>query len=114
MKVAIRRSLKAHAENRTDRIKPGQTLVVVNPWVTRNFGYYWHQLPPIPDLMIRRYSPDASVLVGPAWIVTGGCFPREAIRATPLMKQFPRTELAEVRYLRPGHRMPANEELCPE
>ena len=97
-----------------DRIKPGDTLVAANPWVVRNFGYYWHQLPPIPDLKIKRYSPDGGDLVGPAWIVTGGCFPRNAARAAPLMKQFPRSELAEVHYLRPQRRMPANEELCPE
>ena len=97
-----------------DRIKPGDTLVAANPWVVRNFGYYWHQLPRINDLTIRRYSPGGGEIVGPAWIVTGGCFPREAARAAPLMKQFPQSELAEVRYLRPQHRMPAHEELCPE
>ncbi|MEO6260248.1 MAG: glycosyltransferase family 39 protein [Thermoanaerobaculia bacterium] len=97
-----------------DRIRPGDTLVAANPWVSRNFGYYWHQLPPVPDLTIKRYAPDRVDLVGPAWIVTGGCFPREAARAAPLMKQFPRSELAEVRYLRPQRRMPAHEELCPE
>lgn len=97
-----------------DRIRPRDVLVAANPWVVRNFGYYWHQLPPIPDLEIRRYAPDHEELVGPAWIVTGGCFPRAAARAAPLMKRFPHSELAEVRYLRPQRRMPTREELCPE
>ena len=97
-----------------ERIRPGDTLVAANPWVSRNFGYYWHQLPPIPNLNIRRYAPDSTDLIGPAWIVTGGCFPRAAARMAPLMKQFPRSELAEVRYLRPQRHMPIREELCPE
>ncbi len=97
-----------------ERIRPGDTLVVANPWVGRNFGYYWHDLPVVPNLKIERYSPNGGELIGPAWIVTGGCFPREAVRSAPLMKQFPRTELAEVRFLRPGKRMPTTEELCPE
>jgi len=97
-----------------ERIRPGDSLVVANPWVARNFGYYWHDLPVVPDLRIERYSPNGGELVGPAWIVTGGCFPREAVRVAPLMKRFPRTELAEVRFLRPGKRMPTTEELCPE
>ena len=97
-----------------ERIRPGDTLVAANPWVVRNFGYYWHELPPVPDLAIRRYEPGGKELTGPVWIVTGGCFPREAARAARLMKRFPHSELAEVRYLRPQQRMSMREELCPE
>ena len=97
-----------------ERIRPGDTLVVANPWVARNFGYYWQQLPEVPDLTIVRYSANGEELIGPSWIVTGGCLPRQALHVAPLMKQFPRTELAEVRFLRAGMRMRATEELCPE
>ncbi|HEY8167064.1 MAG TPA: glycosyltransferase family 39 protein [Gemmatimonadaceae bacterium] len=97
-----------------ERIQPRDTLVVANPWVSRNFGYYWQQLPKVRDLTIVRYSANGEELIGPSWIVTGGCLPRQAIQVAPLMKQFPRTELAEVRFLRAGMRMRATEELCPE
>ena len=97
-----------------ERIRPGETLVAANPWVVRNFGYYWHGLPVVPNLKIEKYSPDGGEVIGPAWIVTGGCFPRDPVRAAPVMKRFPHTELAEVRLLRPGKRMPKKEEWCPE
>lgn len=96
------------------RIKPGDTLVVTSTWVIRNFGHYWHPLPPVPNLKIDFYKVSDREIAGPAWIVTGGCMPREAARAAPLMARWPRSEQAEVRYLRPGMKMSMREPICPD
>jgi MFS family permease len=92
-----------------DRIRPNETLVVTNGWVTRNFGYYWK---PVSGIWSERYAPDGRDLIGPAWIVTGGCLP-SAANTAPLMLRAAQTEWAEVRYLRAGQRM-KRVEICPE
>lgn len=96
------------------RVKPGDRVIATNNWALRNFGYYWDRLPPIPNVAYSRYSTDHVDLTGPVWIISGGCFPRDAIRPAGLMVRFPMTEQAEVRYLRPQHRLSAGQELCPE
>jgi hypothetical protein len=105
---------RAIAEYVHARIKPGDTLVVTSTWTIRNFGHYWHSLAPIDRLTIEVYAPAQRELAGPAWIVIGGCMKGDARRAAPLMATFPRTEQAEVRYLRPGQKMSMREPICPD
>lgn len=105
---------RAIAEYVHARIKPGDTLVVTSTWTIRNFGHYWHSLPKVDRLTIEVYAPAQRELAGPAWIVIGGCMETDAARAAPLMARFPRTEYAEVRYLRPGQRMSMREPICPD
>jgi hypothetical protein len=97
------------AEYVHERIKPNETLIVTNGWVIRNFGHYWN---PVSGIWSAKYSPDGRELIGPAWIVTGGCLP-SAANTAPLMMRWPQTEQAEVRYLRAGQKM-LRLEICPD
>ncbi|HEY3054278.1 MAG TPA: glycosyltransferase family 39 protein [Thermoanaerobaculia bacterium] len=97
-----------------NRVKPGDRVIATNNWVIRNFGYYWSRLPAVEKVSFSRYWQLDEDLVGPAWIVTGQCSPRDAVKPAGVMKRFPVTELAEVRYLRPGQRLSMREEFCPE
>jgi hypothetical protein len=94
-----------------DRVRSGETIYVTNGWVVRNFGYYWQQMPPIEGIALERYYADEREVQGPAWIITGGCLPREAARAAPLMMQSRSAEWAEVRYLR-AHQQMKRLEIC--
>lgn len=97
-----------------ERVKPGETIVLSNFWVVRNFGYYFRTPPPSSRITIRLFSPWPEDLIGPAWIVSGQCVPRQALRDVGLMQSFPTTEFAQVRYLRPGQHLVRREEICPE
>lgn len=98
----------------SERARPGETVIAANNWVVRNFGYYWQRLPHGDGVVVDRFMPDARDFVGPAWIVTGQCTPRQSLNGIGIMKRFPMAEMAEVRYVRPGQRLPMREELCPE
>jgi mannosyltransferase len=96
------------------RVRPGETVILANNWVIRNFGYYWQRLPRREGVVVERFVPSSTSFAGPAWIVTGQCLPREPLRDTVIVKQYPMSELAEVRYVRPGTVLPMQDELCPE
>jgi hypothetical protein len=96
------------------RVKPGERVIATNNWVIRNFGYYWDQMPLVDRVFFGRYWQLDEDVVGPAWIVSGQCRPRDAVKGAGVMMRLPTTELAEVRYLRPGHRLSMREEFCPE
>lgn len=98
-----------------ENVKPGQTVVATNNWVVRNFGWYW-RMRPLPDgVRVERFAVDRSELRGPAWIVTGGCFPRDILKsATEVRARWPKTELAEARFLCDGCVLSRREEWCPE
>jgi hypothetical protein len=98
----------------SERARPGDTVIAANNWVVRNFGYYWQRLPHREGVVVNRFMPDERDFVGPVWIVTGQCWPRNPLNGIGIMRRFPLTELAEVRYVRPGQRLPMREELCPE
>jgi hypothetical protein len=97
-----------------DRIKPGDTIVLANGWVLRNFGYYWIRSPEPQGVEIVLFDVADRDLKGPAWIVTGQCRPRPPLEAVGLMHLWPATERAQVRYLRPGKQLSLREQLCPE
>lgn len=98
-----------------ERAQPGDRVVLANNWVVRNFGWYWQRLPAREGVAIERFVASQAVLEGPAWIVTGQCFPREVLKnGTELRSSFPLTELAEVRFVCRGCTLPMGEELCPE
>lgn len=97
-----------------ERARPGDTVVLTNPWVTRNFGFYWLSMPKRPEVRVERFVARAGELEGPAWIVTGQCRQADPIFAAGLMAEWPETERATVRYLRAGQRLPTADELCPE
>ena len=97
---------RAVADYVRQRAKPGEPVYVTNGWVQRNFRYYW-------NAYTEQYWADGQEMTGPVWIVTGGCMPRREANAAPLMRQWPQTEWAEVRYLRPGQRM-KRLEICPD
>jgi len=95
------------------RVKTGETIIATNHWVVRNFGFYCHQLPPLEGVTVEPFSTWHRDFIGPAWIVSGQCFPRQPLLDVGLMKRFPRSELAQVRRLREGERLPMGEEICP-
>ena len=98
-----------------EHAQPGQTVVATNNWVVRNFGWYWRMHPLPEGVRVERFSVDQSELRGPAWIVTGGCFPRAILKdATEVRASWPMTELAEVRFLCDGCALSRREEWCPE
>ena len=97
-----------------DRAKPGDTVILANPWVVRNFGFYWLSLPNRPGVAVERFSTSTRDFIGPAWIVTGQCQIRPVLFPVGMMLELPMTEYSQVRYLRPGQRLPMNEEICPE
>lgn len=96
------------------RAKPGDTVILTNNWVVRNFGFYWQRLPQRTDVRVERFVLQAQSFGGPAWIVTGQCRPRPALEGIGVMSRHPVTELAEIRYVREGQSVPMSEELCPE
>jgi hypothetical protein len=96
------------------RMQPGETLIAANPWVERNMGYYWERLPPIPETRVERFRVSTTPREGPIWIVTGQCYPREPLKAVGVIRRFPETDIAEVRYVRRGEKLHVSEELCPE
>lgn len=97
-----------------DRVQPGETVILTNSWVIRNFGYYWQRLPAREGVSIERFIPTERSFAGPAWFVTGQCVPREPLMIAKLMRREPMTEQAEVRYLRAGETLVMRDELCPE
>lgn len=97
-----------------ERARPGDTVILTNNWVVRNFGFYWLRLPRRADVHVERFIPQDRAFAGPVWIVTGQCHPREPLLATGIMRRFPKTEIAEVRYVRDGESISLSEELCPE
>lgn len=96
------------------RARAGDTVILTNNWVVRNFGFYWQRLPRRTDVRVERFVPQGQALGGPAWIVTGQCRPRPPLARIAIMHRHPVTELAEIRYLREGQSVPASQELCPE
>lgn len=105
---------RAVAEYVHVRAKPGDAVILANNWVVRNFGFYWRRMPPLPGVDARRFVTGPHPLEGPAWIVTGQCWPRESLKQVRLMRYHLRTEISEIRYLGKGERLPIGEELCPE
>ncbi|MGZ8868193.1 MAG: glycosyltransferase family 39 protein, partial [Thermoanaerobaculia bacterium] len=97
-----------------ERARPGDTVILANNWVVRNFGHYWLLLPQRPGVQIERFVPQTRPFQGPAWIVTGQCRAGEPLAPAGLMRRFPATDIAEVRYLRAGQSLSLAAELCPE
>ena len=62
-----------------DRARPGDQIVLANGWVTRNVAFYWMTVPAPPGVSIFMFIERPEDLVGPAWIVTGQCRPREPL-----------------------------------
>ncbi|HUP48463.1 MAG TPA: glycosyltransferase family 39 protein [Thermoanaerobaculia bacterium] len=102
------------AEYVHQRVQPGDTVLLTNNWVVRNFGWYWQRLPPRQGVAVERFILQSHDFHGPAWIVTGQCLPRPPLDAAEVIQQYPMTELAEVRYLAPESVLTMKEELCPE
>jgi uncharacterized membrane protein len=96
------------------RAKPGDTVILTNNWVVRNFGFYWQRLPERSDVRVERFILQARDFAGPAWIVTGQCRARAPLEKIGVIYRHPVTELAEVRYVREGQSVSMGEELCPE
>ena len=97
-----------------ERVQPGESVILTNNWVIRNFGYYWQRLPQREGVAAERFIPTDRDFVGPAWIVTGQCRTRAALQVADLIRSEPMTDFAEVRYLRPGVTMVVSDEICPE
>jgi mannosyltransferase len=97
-----------------DRVKPGETVILANPWVVRNFGFYWQTFPKKETVFVERFESSHRDFVGPAWIVTGQCQIRPVLFPVGMMLESPMTEYSQVRYLRPGQRLSMTEEICPE
>lgn len=97
-----------------DRAKSGEAVILTNNWVDRNFGFYWRRLSPRPDVNVVQFVQSTDPWKGPVWVVTGQCWPRAPLQQRDLMKSFQITEEARVFYIRTGHDLPMNEELCPE
>lgn len=108
----VRSDWRSVAQYVQHRVKPGETIILANWWVVRNFAFYFHT-PPELGISLKVFEPS-SELAGPAWIVTGHCFARPLLKQVPLMHSFPNTERSEVRYLREGQRLSMREEICPE
>ena len=96
-----------------DRVQPGDKVVLTNNWVTRNFGYYWERMPPLP-ITIQEFYVEPGALEGPAWIVTGQCAPRAPLLGMGVIAKYRGTAKAEVRYLPAGSTVATTAELCPE
>jgi hypothetical protein len=96
------------------RVHSGDTLIVTNPWVSRNFGYYWAAMPAIPQTRAIEFSVSPGTTEGPAWIVAAQCNARSPLLRARLIQRFPETDLAEVRYVPAGQSFDNMEELCPE
>lgn len=94
------------------RVKPGEMVMTTNSMVQRNFGHYWQRLPTHAAVSIRQFAKQEQPLSGPVWFVLARCYPHANLRAAGLMQRFGTTERAEVRYLRRGHSVAMNEELC--
>ena len=97
-----------------ERAKSGDTIILTNNWVVRNFGFYWLRLPKRTDVRVERFIVQGRDFAGPAWIVTGQCGVRPPLEGIGVMYRHPVTELAEVRYVREGERVSMADELCPE
>ena len=97
-----------------ERVKPGETVILSNPWVVRNFGFYWLTLPKKQGVFVERFEISPHEFVGPAWIVTGQCQIRPVLFPVGMMLESPMTEYSQVRYLRPGQRLSMAEDICPE
>ncbi len=97
-----------------ERVKPGDTVFLTNSWVIRNFGFYWLTMPQRKEVAVERFVTANREVAGPAWVVTANCGARPPLLAAGLMGEWPYTDFATVRYLRPGQRMHLNEPLCPE
>jgi hypothetical protein len=96
------------------RVRPGDTLITANSWVTRNLGYYWALMPPIQNTRAREFEVSPGTIDGPAWIVSGQCTIRPPLLRAHLVRRFPETDVAEVRYLPAGESLSNMDVLCPE
>jgi 4-amino-4-deoxy-L-arabinose transferase-like glycosyltransferase len=97
-----------------ERMRPGDTIIVTNNWVERNLGYYWERMPRVPDTRAERFAISSTPRQGPIWIVSGQCTPRDNLKRIGIVRQFLATDIAEVRYVRPGQTLDVSEELCSE
>ena len=96
------------------RMRPGDTLIAANEWAGRNMGYYWERLPPVPNTRAQQYVVSPQTIAGPVWIVSGQCTPRAPMLSAQLVKRFPETDAAELRYVPRGQSLPMDQPLCPE
>jgi Dolichyl-phosphate-mannose-protein mannosyltransferase len=102
------------AEYVHERAKNGETVILTNFWVERNFGFYWRSLPPRPEVNVVTFVTSPDPWKGPVWVVTGQCEPRAALQPRNLMSDWAITDAAQVFYVRPGEDLPMDRELCPE
>lgn len=97
-----------------DRARGDEPVIIANNWVERNFNWYFGRLEPRPDLHVIRFAASDESWKGPAWFVTGGCFPRAGLNSRNLMAYWPSTDEARAYYIRRGDTLPMKDELCPE
>lgn len=102
------------AEYVHERAGSGETVIVANNWASRNFWFYWRQLPARPDVGVIRFATSPEPWAGPVWVVTGQCFARAGLDKGDVMGYWPMTEEARVYFVRNGEQLPMSEELCPE
>ena len=96
------------------RMRPGDTILAANSWVTRDLGYYWERMPTVPDTRAEQFAISSKPRSGPIWIVSGQCTPQKNLLTIPLVRRFPETDVAEVRYVRAGQTLDMSEQLCPD
>ncbi|HUP45500.1 MAG TPA: glycosyltransferase family 39 protein [Thermoanaerobaculia bacterium] len=97
-----------------ERVRPGETVILTNNWVIRNFGFYWLRLPERDGVNVERFVAGSRDVTGPVWVVTGHCRPGESLETAGMMWRHEPTEQAKVYYVRPGEDLPISRELCAE
>ena len=105
---------RAVADYVHDRVKPRETVIVTNPWVDRNFNFYWRRLQRQENVNVVAFVRSSEPWPGPAWVVTGQCHPASTLDARNLMSYFELTDEARVYYIRHGAVLAMHDELCPE